>query len=177
MARERARAAVYDVQSYMQLTKIEAVSRNHDCRFVLNTATRTIQVIDTNGTSANLGDDFVLHETTLPERVNFVQPGGGSPVTLKQIGTSSSYETVFTADGIVSEGTGSVTLFAGQEFSRVTVLGAGGVEVEQVQYKGTTDNDDTTDPQADGTEGEVITTPILDPPPTTGGTGDEQAVY
>ena len=55
IARETVRSAVYDVQHYMQLAKIEAVSRNRDCRFTVDTANRTLAVFDTMGTPA-LGD-------------------------------------------------------------------------------------------------------------------------
>ncbi len=130
IARERARSAVYDVQSYLQLARIEAISRNRDCRFVLDTSTRTLEVYDANGTPATTGDDILLYQTTLPEQITFARPDGGAAVTLSQIGTSDAYETVFTSDGIVADGTGEVALFGGDEFNRVLVFGAGGVTVD-----------------------------------------------
>jgi Tfp pilus assembly protein FimT len=129
VARERARSALYELQSYMQLTRIEAVSRNHDCRFVVDTATRTLQIYDSNGTGAT-GDDILLHETTLPPVIVFDRPDSGLAITLSQIGTSSTYETVFTSDGVVASGTGTVAVYGGEEFNRIQVQGAGGVMVE-----------------------------------------------
>jgi prepilin-type N-terminal cleavage/methylation domain-containing protein len=131
IAREKARSAVYDVQSYLQLTRIEAVSRNRQCRFELNTATRSLKVFDGNGTPANKGDDVLLYETTLPSRIQFARPDAGNAVTLSQVGSSDVYETVFTADGIVTQGTGEVSLYGGDEYNRVMVFGAGGVSVDR----------------------------------------------
>jgi len=130
MAREKSRSAVYDVQSYLQLTRIEAVSRNRECRFVLDTSTRIVQVFDGNGTSSTT-DDTLLYETTLPAQVQFARPDSGSAVSLSQIGSSSQYETVFTSDGIVAQGTGEVAVFGGDEYNRVLVFGAGGVSVDR----------------------------------------------
>jgi len=130
LARERSRSAVYDVQSYLQLTRIEAVSRNRNCRFVLNTSTRTVQVFDGNGTSST-SDDTLLYEASLPSQVQFARPDSGTPVTLSQIGSSDRYQTEFTSDGIVSQGTGEVAVFAGNEYNRVNVFGAGGVTVDR----------------------------------------------
>jgi hypothetical protein len=121
---------VYDVQSYLQLTRIEAVSRNRDCRFVVDTQSRIVQVLDGNGTSSTT-DDTLLYETTLPPQVQFARPDSGSAVTLSQIGSSSAYETVFTSDGIVNAGSGEVAVFGGDEYNRVLVYGAGGVSVDR----------------------------------------------
>ena len=130
MAREKSRSAVYDVQSYLQLTRIEAVSRNRECRFVLDTDSRIVQVFDGNSTSST-SDDSLLYETTLPAQIQFARPDSGTAVTLSQIGSTSMYETVFTSDGIVAQGTGEVALFAGNEYNRVLVFGAGGVSVDR----------------------------------------------
>ncbi|HXV74674.1 MAG TPA: GspH/FimT family protein [Candidatus Polarisedimenticolaceae bacterium] len=130
ISRERARSAVYQLQSFMQLARIEAVSRNQDCRFLVDVSTRTLQVLDSNGTST-AADDILLHETRLPEVVTFARPDSGNAVTLSQIGSTSVYETVFSSDGVVSLGTGIVALYGGEEFNRVQVQGAGGVMVQQ----------------------------------------------
>ena len=140
IAKERARSAVYDVQSHLQLTRIEAVSRNRDCRFVLDTSTRTVQVFDGNGTSATKADDIRLYEATLPSDIQFARPDAGNAVTLSQVGTSSVYETVFTSDGIVSQGAGEVALYGGQEYNRVMVYGAGGVSVDRWAGSGWVDD-------------------------------------
>ena len=126
LSRERARASVYDVQAYLQLTRIEAVSRNHECRFVLDTSGRTLQVFDGKGTPGDSTDDELLYETTLTDQAQFARPDSGAAVSLAQIGSTSQYEAVFTADGSVSSGTGEVVLLGGEEFNRVTVFGAGG---------------------------------------------------
>jgi len=130
IARERSRSAVYDVQSYLQLTRIEAVSRNRECRFVVDTDSRILKVYDSNATSST-GDDRLLYETTLPSQVQFARPDSGAAVTLSQIGSSSQYETVFSSDGIVTEGTGEVAVFGGNEYNRVLVYAAGGVTVDR----------------------------------------------
>lgn len=167
LARERARSAVYDVQSYLQLTRIEAVSRNRECRFVLDTSTKTMQVFDGSGTSATTGDDILLYATTLPDRVRFARPDSGAPVTLSQIGSSSVYETVFTSDGIVSSGTGDVALFGGDEYNRVMVFGAGGVSVDRWSGSGWTHEGGTTTSQSNGGMTQDGGTD------TTGGSGDD----
>jgi len=166
IARERARSAVYDVQSYLQLTRIEAVSRNRDCRFVLDTSTRSLQVFDGNGTSATKADDVLLYETTLPTQVQFARPDTGNAVTLSQIGTTSAYETVFTSDGIVSDGTGEVALYGGEEYNRVMVFGAGGVSVDRWAGSGWVDDATTGGSTQTQTTGDYTPdTPVEDIPP------------
>lgn len=130
LAREGMRSAVYDVQTFMQLARIEAVSRNHACRFVINTDNGRVRVFDTNGTNPT-GDDVMLYERTLPSSVSFARPDAGAPVTLSQIGASDEYQTVFTSDGIVALGPGEVVLLGGQRYGRVSVFGAGGIQVER----------------------------------------------
>jgi Tfp pilus assembly protein FimT len=129
IAKESMRSAVYDVQTYLQLARIEAVSRNRDCRFVVNTSNRTLQILDGNGTSTT-SDDTELYLRSLPDSVTFARPDAGAAVTLAQIGGGSSYEVVFTADGTVSAGTGEAVLFGGQLYGRIRVFGAGGTQVE-----------------------------------------------
>jgi len=174
LAREKARSAVYDVQSYLQLARIEAVSRNRDCRFVLDTSTRTLQVFDGNSTPGTTTDDILLYETTLPAQVQFARPDTGSPVTLSQIGSTSLYETVFTSDGIVTQGTGEVALFGGEEFNRVMVFGAGGVSVDRWAGSGWIDDQagsGTSTSQTSGQTPPAETVPI-DQSVLTGGTTD-----
>jgi prepilin-type N-terminal cleavage/methylation domain-containing protein len=172
IARERGRSAVYDVQSYLQLTRIEAVSRNRDCRFVLDTSTRTLQVYDDNGTPATQTDDVLLYEETLPDDIQFARPDSGAPVTLSQVGTSSVYETVFNSDGTVSSGSGEVALFGGNEFNRVIVFGAGGVSVDRWHGNGWVDDATTAGTtQSSTTNGGGSSLPPVDGG-TTGGAGD-----
>jgi len=130
LARERMRSAIYDVQTYVQLARVEAVNRNQACRFVIDTDARTLWVMDTVGTSTR-SDDDVLFNRALPDKVTIERPDVGAPVTLDQIGTSDSYEVEFNPDGFVSSGAGVVVLLGGERYGRVTVFGAGGVLVER----------------------------------------------
>lgn len=173
IARERARSAVYDVQSYLQLTRIEAVSRNRQCRFVLDTSTRDLQVFDGNGTTGTKADDVLLYETTLPSQIQFARPDTGAAVTLSQVGTSSAYETVFTSDGIVSQGTGEVALFGGNEFNRIMVFGAGGVSVDRWAGSGWVDDALTGGSTQSETTGDYTPDVPIKDIPTDGGTVDD----
>lgn len=130
IARESMRGAVYDVQTYVQLARIEAVSRNRPCRFVVNPTTSVISVMDTMGTTGDLTDDDTLYRTTLPSSVTFARPTLGNAVTTTDLGTGW-FDTRFAADGLVEAGTGEVHLFGGQRFGRVRVFLAGGVQVER----------------------------------------------
>ncbi len=130
LAGERMRDALYDVQTYAQLTRVEAIKRNNDCRLVLDTSTRTLQVLDGQRTPS-LDDDVLLHETRLSEVVAFSRPEPGEPVTLQRIGDSTRYQVVFSADGSVANGWGDVVIFAGERYGRVQVAGAGGVSVQR----------------------------------------------
>jgi len=130
LAKEDLRGAVYDVQTYMQLARIEAVSRNRDCRFVIDTNTRRVAVLDANGTISNLSDDILLYETDLPDTVSFARPDSGSAVTL-QNPSGTIFQTVFGDDGIVSSGTGIVAMLGGTSYTRIAVFGAGGIQVQR----------------------------------------------
>lgn len=129
LAKEDLRGAVYDVQTYMQLARIEAVSRNRDCRFVVDTNTRRVSVLDANGTPANLFDDVLLYEKDLPDTVSFARPDTGSAVTLNNP-SGTVFQTVFGDDGIVSTGTGIVAMLGGTTYKRIAVFGAGGIQVQ-----------------------------------------------
>ncbi|HKQ61619.1 MAG TPA: GspH/FimT family pseudopilin [Candidatus Polarisedimenticolaceae bacterium] len=127
IAAERVRSAIYDVQTYLQISRIEAVSRNRAVRFVLNTATRQIAVIDSVGTSST-SDDVTIRQTVLPTTVSFARPISGAPVTLTSLG-GNAYETIFSSDGSVTSGTGDVSLLGGAQYQRVSVFAAGGTQV------------------------------------------------
>ena len=114
----------------LQLTRIEAVSRNRDCRMVVNTGNRTLQVLDTNGTSTP-SDDTQLYTRTLPSSISFARPDSGVAVGFSQVGGSSVYEVVFTSEGTVSTGVGSAHVFGGKRYGRISVFGAGGTAVER----------------------------------------------
>jgi hypothetical protein len=115
----------------MQLARIEAVSRNQECRFVVDTANGTLQVLDANGTPANRLDDLLLYESELPEAVSFARPDSGSAVSLSQIASSTKYQTRFNADGTVLAGSGDVVLFGGERYGKISIFVAGGVQVRR----------------------------------------------
>jgi prepilin-type N-terminal cleavage/methylation domain-containing protein len=129
IARESMRSAVYDVQTAVQTAKIEAVSRNRPCRFVIDTSTRIAQVFDGMGTSTTT-DDVLLHDTQLTSSVSFARPDSGSAVTLDNV-SGSTYQTVFESDGTISLGTGVVCLFGGDRWGRIELFAAGGMHTER----------------------------------------------
>lgn len=122
MARESTKGAIYTVQTYLQLARIEAVTRNRDCYFEIETNLRRLQVIDTSGS-------VVLYETTMPDNISFAHPTGGSPVSLAAVG-GALYRCTFSSDGTVGGGQGAVILFGGEIYERASVYLAGGIEVE-----------------------------------------------
>jgi Tfp pilus assembly protein FimT len=129
IARENMRSAIYDVQTFIQLARVEAVSRNHECRFVVDSSAQTLQVLDTNGTGTT-SDDTELYRRALPSSVDLARPDSGAPVTLTAVDTNL-FETTFTPDGTVSNGTGQIYLYGGERYGRISVFGAGGTRVER----------------------------------------------
>lgn len=130
MATETMRSSAYDVAGLMQLAKIEAVSRNSDCRFVLDTSSGMLEVWDSVGTD-DLSDDELVHSRRVSDAIAFDRPDFGSPVTLELIGTTASYQTTFTSDGVVSSGIGGVYLHGGDGFGSVNVYAAGAIEIQR----------------------------------------------
>jgi len=122
IAREGTKGAIYDVQTYMQLARIEAVSRNRPVSLEVETALRRLQIVDSSGS-------VVLYERTLPGSVSFALPGGGSPVSLDPAG-GNLYRLTFGQDGTVTAGQGAVALYGGDVYERASVYAAGGIEVE-----------------------------------------------
>jgi prepilin-type N-terminal cleavage/methylation domain-containing protein len=131
LQKEEMRSSVYKVQTYMQLARIEAVSRNQECRFVIDTSNGTLTVLDANGTPSNRLDDLLLYESELPETVSFARPDAGSAVSLSQIASSTKYQTRFKADGTVLSGSGEVVLFGGERYGKISVFVAGGIQVRR----------------------------------------------
>jgi Tfp pilus assembly protein FimT len=127
LARESLRSAVHDVQSTLQVNRLEAVKRNRPCRLVVDTTMRALEVWDGMGT-ASVGDDVLLHRAQLPSRVDFADPEGGMPVTFSELG-GSTYEVIFNSDGTVGSGNGDVFLSGGGIYRRLTLQVAGGVRV------------------------------------------------
>ena len=128
-AREGLRSAVYDMQTYMQLARIEAVSRNRDCRFVINATNHRIAVMDSAGTDP-VGDDILLYSADLPDTVSFARPDTGSAITLTHV-TGKTFHTIFGSDGIVSLGTGEAVMLGGSKYERIQVFGAGGIRIQK----------------------------------------------
>jgi prepilin-type N-terminal cleavage/methylation domain-containing protein len=128
IGREEARSGVYQIQSQLQLARIQAITRNRPCRFVLDTAGHRMQVVDVNDPSDST-DDILLADTILSPRVVFGRPDTGSPITLQTFSTGI-FGATFASDGSVSSGAGEVVLFGGDRYERLYLLGAGGVRVE-----------------------------------------------
>jgi hypothetical protein len=108
---------------------MQAVSRGRSCRFLVDTASRKLQVIDLND-PANATDDITIASTTLPSRITFSHPTGAAAATLESH-SGTWYRATFGADGSVAAGAGSVFIKGGDRFDRVTVYGAGGTRVER----------------------------------------------
>ena len=130
IARSKMRSAINDVQSFMQLARIEAISRSRECRFVLNATDGALEVWDGSGTISP-DDDILLRSSNLPRSVVLARPDVGLPISLERIGGSPNYQTVFLSDGIVGNGTGSVYLHGGYRYVSISVYAAGGMEMKQ----------------------------------------------
>jgi prepilin-type N-terminal cleavage/methylation domain-containing protein len=128
--REAMRSAVYDVQTFLALARVEAITRNRECRFQVDTATHVVSVFDRMD-PADLSDDVLIRDAQLDVDIDFSRPGGGAPITLSQIGTTTKWEAVFRQDGIVTAGIGDIVLLGGERYQRVSVFGAGGTQVER----------------------------------------------
>ena len=127
IARENMRSTVYDIQTFLQLAKLESVSRNRPCRFVVNTKRHRLFVLDGQGTST-MNDDRVLYEKKLPSSVVFARPdGNGQAIDIDKI-NGFTYQTVFTSDGFVSDGAGSLYLHDGESYQALSVYVAGGLQ-------------------------------------------------
>lgn len=129
LARESMRSAAYEVQRAIQTARIQAVSRNHECRFAINTTSRLLRVVDTMGTAA-IGDDQILDEVRLPETISFARPDVGLPVTMAPLG-GSWFGARFNSEGTVLQGWGEIVMFGGDRFGRISLFAAGGVQADR----------------------------------------------
>ena len=128
--RQAARSAIYHVQSYLQLARVQAVTRNQACMFVVDEDTGTIQVFDLMDPGDGT-DDVELSNLDLSSTVGFDRPDLGSPITLALL-SGSKYQATFEANGTVSAGTGGeIVLEAGEGYHRITLFGAGAVRVDR----------------------------------------------
>lgn len=128
LARETMRSTLHDAGSLVQLARVESVRRNRECRFIVDPGTRTMSVVDKNGT-ATTSDDIVLRTTRIPPVVSFARPDAGSPITFTL--TGSTYTIDLHPDGYVSAGSGEMVMFSGGRFNRLQVYAAGGVRYEK----------------------------------------------
>ena len=129
MAKQTMRGAVHDVHTFLQLTRIEAVSRNRPVRFVVDTVGGEFQIMDSLGTSS-LTDDLELHRSRLPETVAFDRPDSGGVVTLQAI-DAVHFQTVFGSDGTVTSGAGDLFFSGSGSYGRIGVHVAGGTEISR----------------------------------------------
>jgi prepilin-type N-terminal cleavage/methylation domain-containing protein len=129
LGREEMRGAIYQVQQALQIGRGQAITRNRDCRFLINTATRQIDVVDLND-PLNLSDDILLQRLSLSDGVSFARPDVGAPVTLALL-SGTTYQATFASDGSVTSGAGLIALQGGDANYRVNLFAAGGVRVER----------------------------------------------
>jgi Tfp pilus assembly protein FimT len=127
--RQAARSAVYEVQSHLQLARAQAVNLNRSCRFLVDQATRRIQVVDLNDRGSS-SDDAVLADVRLSKAIRFGRPDAGAPITLKPAG-GTVYQATFAAEGSVSDAGGEIVVEGNQSWHKLTLYGAGGVGVEK----------------------------------------------
>jgi Tfp pilus assembly protein FimT len=126
---ERQRGAVYQLFVQKSRARVEAVDRNRPCRFLLDTQSRTLRVIDLNNVAIT-SDDEEISSVTLEHGVGFGRPDGGSAITLDAL-PGSQYEAVFAQDGSLASSVGTVGLESGGKYHRVSVYAGGGVEIER----------------------------------------------
>jgi hypothetical protein len=128
---ETARDSARDLQSQALLARTEAVTRDRDCRFMVNTRRRAAFVMDTLGT-ASTADDQLLHRMSLSSRVEFESPQGDEPVTLERVGGEESpwYHATFAADGTLRAGAGILVLHGTEGYSKMIVDERGGLRTE-----------------------------------------------
>jgi len=127
--KERMRSAAYVVQTHMQMARIEALSRNRNCRFTIDDSDGTIEVLDLMD-PADASDDVVISSTQLPTEIAFDRPDAGSPISLNNI-SGTIYETTFQQDGVVSSGDGDICMKIDEDYRRVSVYVAGGVHMSR----------------------------------------------
>lgn len=128
--RQSARNAVYQLQSFLRLTRVHAITRTRDCRFVIDEATRTIRIFDLDNPGDDT-DDIELGSLTLNPVVRFERPDPGDPITLSPLG-GTEYQATFTPRGSVSAGAGLIVVRTGEDgYRKITLFGAGGLSLER----------------------------------------------
>src|SRR5262249_6212851 len=73
--REDSRGAAYTIETFLNMARMEAISRNQVCRFVIDTSAKTLDVYDlVDPLSAT--DDIQLAHAELPAKVSVAAPSG-----------------------------------------------------------------------------------------------------
>jgi len=127
--RSGSRGAIQKVQSLAQFARMEAVSRNRDCRVLLSPELRQLMVTDGRGTPTG-DDDVVLQRAALPTSVVFGRPDPGDAVGWRSLGGSPEWYGVrYGADGTVAEGDGDLFVQAGESYGRLSVFVSGATQV------------------------------------------------
>src|SRR5438445_3142489 len=119
LGREDMRGAIYEVQQTMQLARAQAITRNRDCQFRIDTSSRTASVVDLNDPSTST-DDITLSTVTLSSKISFARPDSGSAVTLANV-SGSLYQATFSANGTVSSGAGLIAVQGGDGSYRINL--------------------------------------------------------
>jgi len=127
LGKEDMRGSIYTVRTYLQMTRMQAVSRNHACQFRIDSSTRTMQVVDINDPSTT-SDDILLSQATLPVRVSFARPDSGFAITLP-VSSGTTYQATFAGDGAVTSSVGSISILGGTRYHRIDLYAAGGSKI------------------------------------------------
>jgi len=128
IARQTMRSSLHTGGALLRAARTEAVKRNRACKFVVDLGSRTMTVVDTQGT-ATTTDDQVLRQTALPTVVSVARPDVGVPITFA--GSSPVYNVDFHADGYVTSGAGEMVFCSGTHYDKIIVYSAGGVHYQQ----------------------------------------------
>lgn len=130
LAREKLRGATYELQSTLQVSRMEAIARNRPTRFVLNQGSRTVESWDTKGTS-DPADDELLRRVSLPSSVSIARPDNVDAVTMGDEKTANVHEVRFASDGSAPGATGEIALYGGGQYRKLELQAAGGVGVDR----------------------------------------------
>jgi len=127
--RGHSRAAIHEIQSLTQLARMEAVSRNRECRVLLSPDSRQVVVTDGLGTVSD-SDDIVIRETWLPSTVMFTRPDTGAAINWESLGgTPAWFGLRFAADGTVVAGDGDLFVSGGEHYGRLSIFVSGGTRI------------------------------------------------
>ncbi len=130
--RQAARSAVYEIQSHLKLAQTHAITLTKDCAFIVNDATRLVQIFDTV-------NNLELFSVTLSPTITFDRPDAGPPITIKPL-SGNRWTTVYSPQGSIVDGPGHIAVRGGDGYHRIVVYPAGGVAVERWNGTGWTIN-------------------------------------